>query len=103
MKRAGFALAVALVTIAAAPHAVKPVSVSLPAATVAFNDGPNVETARAYCLTCHSAEYVYMQPPLARPAWTAEVVKMRNAYGASIPDSATDAIVDYLLSQNGPK
>jgi hypothetical protein len=103
VKRAGLALTVALATIAAAPHAVKPVSVSLPPATVEFKDGPNVETARAYCLTCHSAEYVYMQPPLARPAWNAEVLKMRNAYGAAIPDSVTDAIVDYLLSQNGPK
>jgi sulfite dehydrogenase (cytochrome) subunit B len=101
----GIALAVALGTVAvdaAAPRVVKPVSVTLPAPLVPFKDGPNVEVARAYCLTCHSAEYVYMQPPLSRATWTAEVTKMRNTYGAAIPDSAIDGIVDYLVSQNGP-
>ena len=68
-----------------------------------FKDGPGAETARAYCLTCHSAEYVYMQPPLARATWQAEVVKMKAAYGATIPDAAVGEIVDYLVSQNGPK
>lgn len=99
----GAAVAAAATSAMAAAHASKPVAVTLPAPTVAFKDGPNVELARTYCLTCHSAEYVYMQPPLARGAWTAEVVKMRNAYGATIPDSAVEPIVDYLLSQNGPR
>jgi cytochrome c5 len=78
----------------------KPVSITLPAQNTAFRDAPGVEVARKDCLTCHSAEYVVQQPPLSKAGWTAEVTKMRVAYGASIPDADIDALVAYLLAQN---
>src|ERR1039458_4490142 len=89
----------ALAVLVAVTGAAKPVVITLPGPTVPFKDGPGAETARAYCLSCHSAEYVYMQPPLARATWQAEVVKMKAAYGAVIPDTAVGEIVDYLVSQ----
>jgi hypothetical protein len=64
-----------------------------------FIEAPGVETTQRYCLTCHSADYVSTQPPHMPAAfWQNEVAKMRNAYGATIPDAAAKAIADYLVA-----
>ncbi len=73
----------------------------LPPDKVEFRPGPGLDTVRANCITCHSAQYIYTQPPLSREQWKAEVVKMRSAYGAPIPPEAENTIVDYLVRQNG--
>jgi len=79
-----------------------PVSISLPGdAGMAFKPGPGLAAAQASCLTCHSSAYVSTQPVLSRAQWTAEVVKMRTAYGAPITDDQVPAIVDYLTTQYG--
>jgi sulfite dehydrogenase (cytochrome) subunit B len=77
------------------------VTVTLPPDNVQFKPGPGVDLATANCATCHSAAYIYTQPPLNRKQWTAEVVKMQKAYGAPINDTDITPIVDYLLTQNG--
>ncbi len=77
------------------------VTIALPRPDIAFKPGPNVDLATANCRTCHSAAYVYTQPPLNRAQWTAEVLKMKNAYGAPIDPDNVEKIVDYLLTQNG--
>ncbi|HJW27446.1 MAG TPA: cytochrome c, class I [Rhodocyclaceae bacterium] len=77
------------------------VTVKLPDETARFKPGPGVETAARNCTLCHSADYIYMQPPLSRAQWQGEVTKMRKVYGAPIEERDTDAIVGYLLSQNG--
>ena len=77
------------------------VTVTLPRPSIAFKPGPNADVATANCRTCHSAAYVYMQPPLTRDQWKAEVLKMKNAYGAPIDPDDVDKIADYLVSQNG--
>jgi sulfite dehydrogenase (cytochrome) subunit B len=76
-------------------------TVTLPRPSIAFKAGPNVDLATANCRTCHSAAYIYTQPPLNRAQWTAEVLKMKNSYGAPIDPNDVDKIVDYLVSQNG--
>jgi hypothetical protein len=85
---------------AAAPAAQKPVSIVLPSQNVNFRPAPGIEIARKDCLSCHSAEYVLLQPVLSKAGWTNEVTKMRVAYGAPIPDEDTDGIVAYLVAQN---
>jgi hypothetical protein len=77
------------------------VSIDLPAIDVPFKAGPGVDLARANCETCHSAAYVYTQPRLTQAQWTAEVTKMKAAYGAPIADGDVAPIVAYLVSQNG--
>lgn len=77
------------------------VTVKLPDETAHFKPGPGVETAARNCTLCHSADYIYMQPPLSKAQWQGEVAKMRKVYGAPIEEGDTDAIVGYLLSQNG--
>ena len=78
------------------------VTIVLPSdAGMSFTPGPGVETARTYCLTCHSSAYVSIQPGLTTAQWTAEVKKMKNAYGAPIPDDQVATLVSYLTAEYG--
>jgi hypothetical protein len=104
MKRAGLVaffacLAAGAGALAATGSGV--VSVGLPKPDTHFNAGPGVDLARRHCLTCHSSDYVYTQPPLTKAQWTAEVTKMQKTYGAPIPDADVAPLVDYLMTQNG--
>jgi cytochrome c551/c552 len=62
-----------------------------------------VEIANARCLVCHSVEYVSTQPPLPRTFWTSSVKKMREKYGAEIPDQQIEPLLDYLVETYGMK
>jgi mono/diheme cytochrome c family protein len=77
------------------------VSITLPPDAKQFAPGPGQALANANCTECHAADYVYMQPPLTKTQWAAEVTKMKAAFGASIPDDAIGPLVDYLVQQNG--
>jgi cytochrome c5 len=78
------------------------VTIEMPSDTgTSFKPGPGVETAQRYCITCHSSAYVSMQPPLTTAAWTTEVKKMKNAYGAPIPDDQVSTLVTYLVTEYG--
>ena len=55
------------------------------------------------CAMCHTPEYITLQPPLSREAWTASVTKMRTTYGGPIPEEQVPKIVDYLVAVNGAK
>jgi hypothetical protein len=56
-----------------------------------------------YCVGCHSPAYIAMQPPLSGKQWEAEVKKMRQAFGAVIPDAAATRIATYLAAYYGPE
>jgi cytochrome c len=45
--------------------------------------------------------YFSIQPGLTTAQWTAEVKKMKNAYGAPIPDDQVAALVTYLATEYG--
>ena len=76
-------------------------SITLPPPDNALKDGPNLALAQGRCLICHSADYIYTQPPLTKAQWTAEMTKMQKTYGAPITDADIPLLVDYLMSQNG--
>jgi cytochrome c5 len=108
MKKVWFALAASLsvvgagVAIAANPPPRGPVTIEMPNDMgTSFRPGPGVETAQRYCLTCHSSAYVSIQPGLTIAQWTAEVKKMKNAYGAPIPDDQVSTLVTYLATEYG--
>jgi mono/diheme cytochrome c family protein len=94
------AMGCAAATAVAAEDAPATVRIELPAETARLAAGPNLAVAQA-CMVCHSVDYIYMQPPLTSDQWRGEVVKMKVAFGAPIPDENVDAIVTYLMSQNG--
>jgi mono/diheme cytochrome c family protein len=77
------------------------VTITLPPDARSFGPGPGQSIAQANCTICHAADYVYMQPPLTADQWRAEVTKMQKVYGAPIDASAVDALVQYLVGQNG--
>ncbi|HEX4646226.1 MAG TPA: c-type cytochrome, partial [Verrucomicrobiae bacterium] len=55
----------------------------------------------AQCLTCHSVEYVLTQPPLSQTFWASSVKKMREKFGASIPEDQIEPLVKYLTENYG--
>ena len=94
-----FAIA-ALGLITALPlHAVK---IDLPTDTSTLKPGAGAELANRQCLTCHSADYVNVQPP-GKPLafWKGEVEKMKKVYGAPIPDEEVEPIAQYLTREYG--
>ncbi|WP_022723794.1 hypothetical protein [Rhodopseudomonas sp. B29] len=90
---------VALTGLCAAAIA-KPFNYKLPDETAAFKPGPHVDTVRANCSLCHSADYIATQPPQTnkKAFWQAEVTKMIKVYGAPIEAGDVDNIVDYLAA-----
>ena len=53
------------------------------------------------CRPCHSLRYITMQPDFPRATWKKTVDKMIHTYGAPIPDSTRDKIVDFLMAVRG--
>jgi mono/diheme cytochrome c family protein len=99
-----FFAAVAVVTFARASGSDStPVSITLPPDAQSFGLGAGQSVAQAKCTICHAADYVYTQPPLTDVQWRAEVVKMKNAFGAPLNDVDVDTLVAYLVRQNGKK
>lgn len=66
------------------------------------SDMPGAALANAYCLTCHSVEYVKYQPTTSpRGYWQATATKMQRTFGAPITAAQLDLIVDYLVKTYG--
>jgi len=85
----------------AATATVPALDIKLPPETMAFKQESGAEIANGQCLTCHSVEYVVIQPPKPRAFWKAEVEKMQQKYGAQIPDNQVEGVVDYLTKNYG--
>ena len=98
MKRIALLL---LVLSAAAMAAEK--RIELPVEKAAYKPGKGADLAAAYCYTCHSAEYVTTQPPLPRKFWEGAVIKMKEKFGAPIPDASVQDLTDYLTEAYGKK
>jgi hypothetical protein len=77
------------------------VRVELPASDELFPPGTGADIASSRCLICHSAGMVLTQPPLKKDEWRAEIMKMRSAYGAFIPEEQVDGLLEYLKNING--
>jgi cytochrome c len=90
-------------TIVAATFAVRAevMKLELPPETAVYKIAPGSDLAQAQCLTCHSADYVNMQPPMARAFWKGSVDKMIGKYGAPISTNLVDGLVDYLAKNYG--
>lgn len=98
MNRSTLSAIVASLALFGASLAVaKPVTYDLPQETASLRPGPGVELARNNCMTCHSVDYIAIQPPKKGEAfWEAEVTKMIKTYKAPIDEADVKAIADYL-------
>lgn len=75
----------------------KPATYDLPEEVAVLRPGPGLDAAQNNCMSCHSADYITMQPPKkGRAFWDAEVVKMIKTYGAPIEEADAKAIAEYL-------
>jgi mono/diheme cytochrome c family protein len=77
------------------------VKVELPASDETFPPGVGADIATSQCLICHSAGMVLRQPPLTKDEWRAEIMKMRSAYGAPLPEDQVDGLAEYLKGIGG--
>jgi mono/diheme cytochrome c family protein len=94
-----YAIAASLLAAAVPAAGVK---IELPAESTSLKPGTGSDLATRQCATCHSADYVAIQPP-GRPLafWKAEVEKMKKVYGAPIPDDQVEPIAQYLTRAYG--
>jgi sulfite dehydrogenase (cytochrome) subunit B len=82
-----------------------PITYKLPPDTAELAPGPGRDSAEV-CSACHSVDYITTQPrrlPNPTAFWTAEVTKMRHAYGAPIDDAEARKIIDYLVATYADK
>ncbi len=79
----------------------EPRKFNLPAETGTYRPGEGQALAQALCLNCHSTEYCSMQPPLPEKYWDATLKKMKEKFGATIPDEAMPGLLKYLVSTYG--
>jgi hypothetical protein len=79
------------------------VRVKLPDSDEPFPPGIGADIASSQCLICHSSGMVLTQPPLKKDEWRAEIMKMRSAYGAPIPEDQVESLSEYLKNINGPQ
>ena len=75
-------------------------TITFPPDPITFQSGEGSQIATTYCLICHSAEYIYMQPPHSQENWEEIVHKMKRTFGCPIPESDIPALLTYLMSQN---
>ncbi len=79
----------------------EPVKIQLPPETAVYKSGPGADVANAQCLTCHSADYAAMQPPMPAKFWKGAVDKMIAKYAAPIETNQVDALVEYFAKHYG--
>ena len=85
-------------------HAQTSAPLQLPAENVGFlkSDLIGYQVASQKCIICHSADYIAYQPPgMNLSHWTAEVSKMRHAYGAPLTDADIRQVGAYLAVAYG--
>lgn len=75
-------------------------SITFPTDPFSFQPGQGREIANSYCVICHSADYIYMQPPHSQGKWTAIIKKMKHTFGCPIPDDSIATLASYLTNQN---
>jgi hypothetical protein len=69
---------------------------------VPLKDAPERAMIEQNCAACHSLDYVRTNAPfMNRQAWTAEVNKMINVFGAPVAAEDAKTIIEYLVANYG--
>ncbi len=75
-------------------------SITFPTDPFSFQPGQGQEIANSYCVICHSADYIYMQPEHSQKKWQAIITKMKRIFGCPIPQDQIPTLATYLFQQN---
>ena len=100
-KTAVFAILLAVTVSAYAKEGGTVRSITLPIVETPLADGEGQVVVMSNCSSCHSLDYIVMQPKLSQDAWTGTVNKMRKVFGAEISDADAGVIVSYLAMNYG--
>jgi cytochrome c6 len=100
-KTAVFAILLAVSVSAYAKEGGTARSITLPVVETTLADGEGKVVVTANCSSCHSLDYIVMQPKLSADAWTGTVNKMRKVFGAEISDADAGVIASYLANVYG--
>ncbi len=94
-------LAAGLTAVAVAAQT-RPIALPPDTSTLRPSALPGYQLAQQKCAICHSADYVSYQPPgMTQAQWTAEMTKMRQAYGAPLDDTEVKMLGAYLAVAYG--
>jgi mono/diheme cytochrome c family protein len=63
--------------------------------------GPGADVTRQQCVSCHSTDYIVMQPHGSAKQWDGVVTKMIKVFGAPVNDQDARTIVEYLATHYG--
>ena len=74
------------------------VRIVLPRYQTNLPDAPGRDAFAVGCLSCHSATYVNMQPPLTQAKWEEVARKMVKVYAAPITEDQVVPIAQYLVA-----
>jgi mono/diheme cytochrome c family protein len=74
------------------------VRIALPRYQTNLPDAPGRDAFAVGCLSCHSASYVNMQPPLTQAKWEEVARKMVKVYAAPIAEDQVVPIAQYLVA-----
>src|SRR4051812_14871629 len=101
MRRTKLEICIVVIGVCTVVTTARALDIQLPPETAAFKQDAGADVANGQCLICHSVEYVTTQPRMPKTFWKAEVQKMQQKYGAPIPDSQVEEVVDYLTKNYG--
>src|SRR5258706_16086018 len=90
-----------LALVAAAVAADKTIPMPADHAYATLRPGAGVEVTRQQCVSCHSTDYIVMQPHGNAKQWDGVVTKMIKAFGAPVSDQDAKTSVQYLEKQCG--
>ncbi|MFN3481076.1 MAG: cytochrome c [Thermodesulfovibrionales bacterium] len=76
-------------------------TITLPDLKIELKEGEGLDKVKTHCNTCHSLDYITMQPRFSAQQWTGIVSKMRKVFGAPISDTDAELIVKYLSINYG--
>jgi len=79
----------------------KSITLPLDHAYADLKPGPGAEVTARTCRSCHSTDYIVMQPRGDAKQWEGVVTKMIGVYGANIPPDDAKVIAHYLATQYG--
>lgn len=76
-------------------------TIALPDLKIELRGGEGVDKVKIHCNSCHSLDYITMQPAFSEGQWAAIVNKMRKVFGAPISDVDAELIIKYLSVNYG--
>jgi sulfite dehydrogenase (cytochrome) subunit B len=101
MRGALMVIAMVVALPLAAPAQTRSITLPLDHAYADLKPGAGADVTQRACRSCHSTDYIVMQPRGDARQWEGVVTKMISVFGANIGPEDARTIVQYLSTQYG--